>query len=213
MATTHPWVEPPAGKLAVGAEPEQSPQIICQLVHYMRRWFQRCLSEQRGTTMESHSAIIGHFLAGTITSASIYDARRGAAPGRQTWSNRGTANGGSVGANSVVVFYDNYPLEPDDEGFVDIERIYCFDWRAFSPPQWERLETIFRMLPEPRRDAKGRAWFSAQENIETGYLHASVELLPNVGLQVYGTLKLETWQNWDRAFQSLADGLPMRDLK
>jgi hypothetical protein len=130
-----------------------------------------------------------------------------------TIASREIADSGRVGAHSVVVFYDTWIDEPDDEGFVDIERIYCFDWRAFSPSDWARLEAIIGMLPEPRSDANGWAWFSAQENIETGYLHASVESMPNVGLQVYGTLKLEIWQQWDRAFQSLAEGLPMRDIK
>jgi len=109
----------------------------------------------------------------------------------------------------MVTWYDTGPLDPDDEGFVDIERIYCLDWSAFDKPHWERLEAIVAMLPEPRCDARGWAWYSAEEVIKNGYLHASVEL---PGLQVYGTLKLETWLEWDRAFQVLVDGLPMREL-
>jgi len=110
----------------------------------------------------------------------------------------------------MIVFYDNRPLEPDNEGFVDVERIYCFDWDSFDKPLFDLLMARCAELPEPKSRTSGLAWYSEEEDIEYGYLHASVEI---PGLQVYGTLKLNAWQEWDRTFQSLVDGLPMRDLK
>jgi hypothetical protein len=109
----------------------------------------------------------------------------------------------------MIPFYDNYPQEPDADGWIDIERIYCFDWDAFDKALFDALVARFAKLPEPRSGAKGLAWYSEDEDIKNGYLHASVE---TPGLQVYGTLPLKTWQEWDRAFQAAAAGLPARDM-
>lgn len=109
----------------------------------------------------------------------------------------------------MIPFYDNYPPEPDADGWVDIERIYCFDWDAFDKALWDSMAERVASLPEYRSSASGWAWFSDHEDIENGYLHASVE---PPGLQIYGTLKLETWQEWDRLFQAAAAGLPARDM-
>ena len=111
----------------------------------------------------------------------------------------------------MVPFYDNYPLEPDNDGWVDIDRIYCFDWDAFDRHTMDHLWRVFWALPQSGRYDLNRCpwWYSEQEDIDVGYLHGSVEIS---GLQVYGSLPFETWQEWDRAFQAKVTGFPYRTL-
>jgi hypothetical protein len=111
----------------------------------------------------------------------------------------------------AVPFYDNKPLEPREDGWVDIERIYCFDWDAFDRSLTDRLRSIFQELPSYRKHDTDDChwWYSDREDIEQGYLTAGWE---PPGLQVFGTLPLGDWQEWDHAFQSRATGLPIRDL-
>lgn len=110
-----------------------------------------------------------------------------------------------------VPFYDVSPLETSD-GWIDVERTYCFDWDAFDSESIDRLQVIFRGLPQSRQhDEDGcHWWFSDHEDPENGYLTAGME---PPGLQVFGTLPLATWQECDRAFQAACSGLPFRTLK
>lgn len=107
-----------------------------------------------------------------------------------------------------VPFYDIKPPETLD-GWIEVERIYCLDWDEFNRDLFDRLQVIFRALPQARKpDADGCFWwYSDREDIESGYLTAGVE---PPGLQVFGTLPLATWQEWDRAFQAAIKGLPFR---
>jgi hypothetical protein len=111
----------------------------------------------------------------------------------------------------TVPFYDTKPLEPSDDGWVDVERIYCFDWDAFDRALMDRLRDIFRELPQSRTHDHDDChwWYSDREDIDQGYLTAGVE---PPGLQVFGTLPLALWEAWDREFQTRATGLPVRDL-
>jgi hypothetical protein len=109
----------------------------------------------------------------------------------------------------MIPFYDNYPPEPDADGWVDIDRIYCFDWDAFDTPLFDSLTARVTTLPEHRSSASGWAWYSDKEDVESGYLHASIE---PPGLQVYGTLPIATWQQWDRELQAIAAEFPVRSI-
>jgi hypothetical protein len=112
----------------------------------------------------------------------------------------------------MIPFYDNKLLEPAEDGWVDVERIYCFDWDAFDETLMERLRAIFVALPQSRKhDAHDcHWWYSDREDIENGYLTAGVE---PPGLQVFGSLPLATWREWDRAFQAQAVGFPVRHMR
>jgi hypothetical protein len=59
-----------------------------------------------------------------------------------------------------VPFYDIEPLDPSDDGWVDVERIYCFDWDAFDRTLADRLRDIFRALPQSRQHDShdSRSW-------------------------------------------------------
>jgi hypothetical protein len=111
-----------------------------------------------------------------------------------------------------ILFYDTKSLEPSDDGWVDIERIYCFDWDAFDGALMDRLRQIFLALPGSRKlDADDcHWWYSDREDIEHGYLTAGVE---PPGLQVFGTLPIAAWEEWERDFQVRAEGLPVRVLE
>jgi len=112
---------------------------------------------------------------------------------------------------NMIPFYDNNPPEPGDDGWVDVERIYCFDWDAFDATLMDRLREIFTTLPQSRKhDANDcHWWYSDRENIGDGYLTAGVE---PPGLQVFGTLPIETWVEWDQTFQAQTAGLPVRAM-
>jgi hypothetical protein len=51
----------------------------------------------------------------------------------------------------MIPFYDNILVEPDEDGWVDVERIYCFDWDAFDLSLMDRLRAIFDTLPESKK--------------------------------------------------------------
>ena len=110
----------------------------------------------------------------------------------------------------MLEFYDLKPLELSDE-WLDIERMYCFDWDKFDRVLLDRLNTIFAMLPNSIKcDAHGCPWwYSDSEDIENGYLTASIE---PPGLQVFGTLKPQVWQHWEREFHCRVSDLPFRKL-
>jgi hypothetical protein len=116
-----------------------------------------------------------------------------------------------VKLHMAVLYYDAKPLDVSDDGWVDVERIYCFDWDSFDRPLMERLRSIFSALPGSRNHDRDDChwWFSDREDIEHGYLTGGVE---PPGLQVFGTLPVASWEEWDREFQSRALGLPVRDL-
>jgi hypothetical protein len=111
-----------------------------------------------------------------------------------------------------IQFYDEWDATPDQDGWVDIDRIYCFDWNAFDAGLFERLRRVFRSLPRSEGDdAHGcHWWYSNREDLANGYLTAGVE---PPGLQVFGTLPVGTWHDWDAAFQIAAADLPCRAVK
>jgi len=100
----------------------------------------------------------------------------------------------------AVPFYDTKPAEPDGDGWVDVERIYCLDWDAFDRALMDRLRDIFRILPQSRKHDPDDChwWYSDREDTDAGYLTAGVE---PPGLQVFGTLPLAAWEEWDREFR------------
>lgn len=89
--------------------------------------------------------------------------------------------------------------------WVDVERGYGLDWQAFSDRDWAMFDQLLTLLP----GAAGApyAWYSADEDVERGYLHASVE---PPGLHVYGSLDRERLTSWHRAFQEAVEHLPLR---
>ena len=107
--------------------------------------------------------------------------------------------------------YDCADPDPTPEGWLDIVRIYCFDWDAFDRDDMDRLRSILATLPQwKKHDVHDCHWWYAEwDDAEHGYLTAGVE---PPGLQVFGTLPLREWEVWDRAFQERAAGLPVRKL-
>ncbi len=116
----------------------------------------------------------------------------------------------AVSATMQVSYYDNGDTEPDSEGWLDIERIYCLDWEAFGPEDMSRLREIFDVLPESRLHDEHDChwWYSTRYDVAAGYLTAGVE---PPGLQVFGTLPAQKWKAWDLAFRTLATDLPARE--
>ena len=108
-----------------------------------------------------------------------------------------------------VPFYDCIDMTSDHDGWLDIERIYCFDWDSFTREDMEKLRAIFVELPNSeRQDVDGCHWWYAERvDIENGYLTAGIE---PPGLQVFGTLPESEWSRWDNLFRSRAVGLPVR---
>lgn len=111
----------------------------------------------------------------------------------------------------AVVYYDNLEVTPTDDtpGFVEVERVYCFDWDQFSASHWEELSLIYMSLPGAVRYLDMPWWFGEDEELPP-FLSASVE---PPGLQVYGVLPNVNWQAWDERFRFSAGELPMRVLR
>ena len=109
-------------------------------------------------------------------------------------------------------FYDNLykPLENCAE-FVEIERVYCFDFHTFTDDDWQSLNRVYDRLPERQVDTPDRCpwWYGTDEESEP-FLWASVE---PPGLQVYGIVRRQDWRDWDSVFRSLTEGLPKRRLQ
>lgn len=112
---------------------------------------------------------------------------------------------------TAIPFYDISADTADEQGWLDIERVYCFDWDAFDLSLMERLRALFESLPKSRKQDAGGChwWFSDHEDLDNGYLTAGVE---PPGLHVFGTLPLSSWLSWDEAFQRAAHGFPCRVL-
>jgi hypothetical protein len=110
-----------------------------------------------------------------------------------------------------VPFYDCSEHEPTTDGWLDIERIYCLDWDAFSRADMDRLRALFSALPQSKQhDAYGcHWWYADDDDTEGGYLTAGIE---PPGLHVFGTLPAREWAAWDRAFQEKAVGFPIRQF-
>lgn len=110
-----------------------------------------------------------------------------------------------------IPYYDCVEIESTPDNWLDIERIYCFDWDAFTREDMERLRSIFALLHQSKlHDAQDcHWWYAERDEPENGYLTAGVE---PPGLQVFGTLPLPEWEAWDREFQKLSHGLPVRRL-
>lgn len=111
----------------------------------------------------------------------------------------------------AMVYYDNLaPTQIEDApGFIEVERIYCFDWDRFSDRHWDALGGVYEALPGDVRHRDVPWWFGEDEESQP-FLWASVE---PPGLQVYGVLLETDWLLWDEAFRSAVDGLPMRVLR
>lgn len=111
-----------------------------------------------------------------------------------------------------AVWYDiALDADPDNPEWYDIERIYCFDWEAFSNTEWNTLASIYKQLPHyyPYDFEGCPRWYSPIDDAQNGYLIASVE---PTGLQVFGTLRWLDWRNWDQEFQNRIVSLPFRSL-
>src|SRR5262245_55699361 len=108
-----------------------------------------------------------------------------------------------------IPYYDCTDPEPMPDGWVDIERIYCFNWDAFDSVDMDRLRAIFVSLPQSKKHDSSDChwWYAARVDPENAYLTAGVE---PPGIHVFGKLPLGEWEAWDRAFQERAAGLPVR---
>lgn len=110
------------------------------------------------------------------------------------------------------VWYDNaLDADPDAPEWYDIDRIYCFDWDAFSDSHWSQLALVYSQLPQPCQPGPNSCprWFSDRDYSDNGYLTASVE---PPGLQVFGTLRKSDLEQWHTEFMSRITGLPSRKL-
>lgn len=116
----------------------------------------------------------------------------------------------------AVIWYDNlFESDPDDPEWYDIERIYCFDWDAFSDVDWSDLSKAYGDLPNFQQNVTDITetfvrWFSPTDDPQSGYLWASVDI---PGLQVAGTLRKMVWEDWDQRFQKAIANLPFRKVK
>ena len=101
-------------------------------------------------------------------------------------------------------YYDNLGSQPDD-GNVAIDRVYCLLFSDFSESNWAALSKAYESLPGwIGTGAHGcPCWYSASETAP--YLVASVE--PS-GLQVFGTLPADGWEQWHVAFLKHTSFLP-----
>lgn len=101
------------------------------------------------------------------------------------------------------------PLEPadvldhgdevaDGDRLLEVDRVYRFDWDAFSEADREALERAYRELPGWIGYGDGARWFALVD--EPPYLCASVE---PPGLQVVGVIPTRLWAAWDAAFRAL----------
>ncbi len=111
----------------------------------------------------------------------------------------------------AVLWYDN-AMNPDPQAseWLDIERIYCFDWDGFSDQDWHSLNEIYLGLPYYMGSDEGfHRWFSRLDDQHNGYLWESVE---PPGLQIAGALKQSDWLEWDSLFQKETAALPSRSL-
>ena len=106
-------------------------------------------------------------------------------------------------------FYDNQCNEPDEARFVEVERVYCFDFDTFQEPDWLFLGEVCDRLPDKQPDTEECPfWFGSNESIPP-FLWASVE---PPGLHVYGILTLDQWQRWDEEFRRSTINLPPRKI-
>jgi hypothetical protein len=108
-------------------------------------------------------------------------------------------------------YYDNLsaPLKDEPE-FVEVERVYCFDWDQFTDVLWRQLSDTFEAMPD-RMPAShdGCPWWFGTDEERHPFLWASRE--PS-GLQVYGVIKPADWSAWDHQFRQLTEALPKRDI-
>ena len=110
-------------------------------------------------------------------------------------------------APAIPHYYNLEPTSvPDMPGYVEVECCYLFDWDAFESHHWQELESIYACLPGYL--GEGPFWFGVER--DGPFLTASVEMVRL--LQVYGTLRINDWQEWDASFQALAVDLPTRLL-
>ncbi len=107
-----------------------------------------------------------------------------------------------------IAFYDNLAATPVDDsaGYIEVERIYKFDWTRFGEKDWQELFRIYQSLPGAVRYQSIPHWYGVDEDTAP-FLSASVE---PPGLQVYGVLPLTDWAIWDEEFQTKACELPIR---
>ncbi len=108
-------------------------------------------------------------------------------------------------------FYDFAEPHQFENGFVEVERVYCLDWDAFHANDWRALEEAERSLPGwigpvPERADQCPYWFGTDEE-RGSYVWASVE---PPGLQVVGFLPEADWRRWDEAFRQATTNLPWR---
>jgi hypothetical protein len=118
-------------------------------------------------------------------------------------------------------FIDTECMEINDgSGRISVDRLYCFKILEFTQEHWDKLGEIYRSLPSYLGSKRGPHWFGEDDdndylNDEDSYeglyyLTASVE---NLGLQVYGVLKLEEWLAWTKVFDEKAVELPHYEMR
>ena len=107
-----------------------------------------------------------------------------------------------------LVYYDIIPPTPLDDrpGFVQIHRVYCFDFYN-SEPDPNELQAIFDSLPGSRPH-RGGTWFGESLS-DPPCLKASSDFN---GLTVVGILPEADWRAWDAAFRDRTSHLPMQRL-
>ena len=92
-------------------------------------------------------------------------------------------------------YYDAQPIDPDDS-VIDIDRIYCLDWDAWTAEHRVALEAIYPELPGWVGYDNGPCWFGF-ESTDDLFLWASME---PPGLQVAGVVNRADWRAWHEAF-------------
>lgn len=94
-----------------------------------------------------------------------------------------------------------------------VEERFLLDWDAFGNKEFEELQCIYSNLPGWIQDPKDNEggdqwpqWFGATDG-PAPWLTASVE---PPGLDVYGTLPLPVWSDWQHRFLDAMATLPIR---
>lgn len=102
-------------------------------------------------------------------------------------------------------------FDAEQRELLHIERVYAFAWDQFSYGTWERLDHLYRGLPQwggyrTEDDENIPYWFGMDET-KPPYLTAAVK--PS-GLVVCGAVFQNDWKAWDAQFQRLTRPLPKR---
>ena len=105
----------------------------------------------------------------------------------------------------MFIYYDNITSSTADGGIATIDRVYCLSFSAFTDGDWASLSKTYESLPGwlGHLEHGCPCWFGSPES--SSFLAASVE--PS-GLQVFGQLPPEAWQQWHVSFVAAVSALP-----